>query len=267
MTRLITAIGLLVLALYLIFFAPQLVFLIAAALYGVVCYWEYSGLVAKHAIPRPGVFGFLAGILILFWPLHALPAICFLAGLSILTVLAFTTSLRYPDLREVLPQVACALLGGFYAFAPWRFAIDLRRESVHLLFFAFALNWAGDTTAYYVGRQFGRHKLAPRVSPKKSWEGAIASIAGSVVFGVLYLGHFMPSLRWWQITGMAIVGNVAGQFGDLAESAMKRGAGVKDSGTIFPGHGGMLDRVDSSLFAVPVVYVLYTLIQQAHQSQ
>jgi phosphatidate cytidylyltransferase len=133
-----------------------------------------------------------------------------------------------------------------------------------MLFFALALNWAGDTVAYYVGRQFGRHKLAPLVSPKKSWEGAIASVAGSILFGVLYLGHFMPSLRWWQIIGMAVVGNVAGQFGDLAESAMKRGAGVKDSGSILPGHGGLLDRVDSTLFALPVIYVLYALIERAH---
>lgn len=264
MKRLITAIGLIVLSLYLIFLSPQPVFLAAATLCGILCYWEYSGLVAKHSIPRPGIFGFLTGVLILFWPFHVLPAIDFLAGLSILTVLAFTTSLRYPDLREVLPQVACALLGAFYAFAPWRFAIDLRRESVHLLFFALALNWAGDTAAYYIGRRFGRHQLAPLVSPKKSWEGAVASVAGSVIFGILYLGRFAPSLPWWEVLGMAVVGNVAGQFGDLAESAMKRGAAVKDSGAIFPGHGGMLDRVDSSLFALPLIYVLYALIQKAH---
>ncbi len=264
MKRLITAIGLLVLAFYLIFLAPQPVFLIAAVLFGVGCYWEYSGLVAKHSIPRPGVFGLLAGLLILFWPLHSLPAIDFLAGLSLLAVLAFATSLRHPDLREVMPQVACALLGAFYAFAPWRFAIDLRRESVHLLFFALALNWAGDSIAYYVGRRFGRHQLAPRVSPKKSWEGSVASVAGSIIFGVLYLGHFLPLLGWWQIVGMAVVGNVAGQFGDLAESAMKRGAGVKDSGSMFPGHGGMLDRVDSSLFALPVIYILFAAIAALH---
>ena len=78
-------------------------------------------------------------------------------------------------------------------------------------------------------------------------------MAGSVVFGILYLGYFAPVLRWWEVVSMAVIGNVAGQFGDLAESAMKRGADVKDSGTIFPGHGGMLDRVDSSLFALPVI--------------
>ncbi|MBV8551034.1 MAG: phosphatidate cytidylyltransferase [Acidobacteriaceae bacterium] len=264
MKRLITAIGLILLALYLIFAAPQAVFISAATLCGVLCYWEYSGLVAKHSIKEPGVFGFLIGLALLFWPTQ-LPGIDLLAALTLLVLLASVFALRYSDMREVLPQVACALLGGFYAFAPWRFARDLRHESVHLLFFALALNWAGDSTAYYVGRYFGRHRLAPVVSPKKSWEGAIASVAGSVIFGVLYLGHFVPRLQWWEVVGMAMLGNIAGQFGDLVESAMKRGAGLKDSGTIFPGHGGMLDRVDSSLFALPVVYVLYRLLEAFKQ--
>ncbi len=82
--------------------------------------------------------------------------------------------------------MASAFLGAFYTFAPWRFAIDLRSISVHLLFFALALNWVGDSAAYYVGRRFGKHKLAPVVSPGKSWEGAIASVVGAVLFGVFY---------------------------------------------------------------------------------
>jgi phosphatidate cytidylyltransferase len=254
MKRLITAIGLIVVAGYLIGWAPEWVYLAAAVTMGLLCYWEYSGLVAAHSIPRPGIFGFLAGLLILFWPQQTL------TGVSILVVCAFLTSLRYDNLRDVLPQVAGAFLGAFYAFAPWRFSIDLRHESHHLLFFALALNWVGDSAAYYIGRQFGRHKLAPVVSPKKSWEGAIASVLGSVLFGVFYLGHFVGQLTWWQVTIMAVLGNIAGQFGDLAESAMKRGAGVKDSGTLLPGHGGILDRVDSSLFALPVVWVLFLLL-------
>ncbi|HEY3937450.1 MAG TPA: phosphatidate cytidylyltransferase [Bryobacteraceae bacterium] len=255
MTRLITAIGLIVIAAYLIGWAPEPVYIAAALTMGLLCYWEYSGLVAAHSIPRPGIFGFLAGVIILFWPQQTL------IGVSILVICAFLTSLRYDNLRDVLPQVACAFLGAFYAFAPWRFSIGIRRESHHLLFFTLALNWVGDSAAYYIGRRFGRHKLAPVVSPKKSWEGAIASVLGSVLFGVLYLGRFMPQLPWWQVTVMAVLGNVAGQFGDLAESAMKRGAGVKDSGNLLPGHGGMLDRVDSSLFALPVVYAVFLLLR------
>jgi phosphatidate cytidylyltransferase len=260
MQRLITGIGLVIIAAYLIVWAPQQVFIAAALLMSLLGYWEFAGLVKGHAIPRPGIFGYLAGVFILFWPAAPFHGISLLVIISLLTIAAFITSLRYLNLRDVLPQVSCAFLGAFYAFAPWRFSIDLRRQSIHLLLFAMALNWAGDSAAYYIGRRFGKHKLAPIVSPKKSWEGAIASVVGSVIFGLLYLGHFMPQLAWWNVAAMATIANIAGQFGDLAESAMKRGAGVKDSGHLLPGHGGILDRVDSSLFALPVVYLLYAAI-------
>lgn len=258
MKRLATALALILAAGYLVGWAPQKLFIAGALLMSLLCYWEYSGLVEAHGIPRPGVFGLLAGLLILFVPQVALPAV------SIVVVCSFIASLRHGNLREVLPQVACAVMGAFYTFAPWRFSIDLRQASVHLLFFALALNWVGDSAAYYVGRHFGKHKLAPVVSPGKSWEGAVASVFAAVLFGVLYLGRFVPQIAWWQVAVIAIVANVAGQFGDLAESAMKRGAGVKDSGHLLPGHGGMLDRVDSSLFALPVVYVLYRLVLALH---
>jgi phosphatidate cytidylyltransferase len=253
MTRVITAIGLIAVALYLIFWAPAWLFLVAATLMGLGCYWEYSGLVAGHRIQRPGVFGILAGLLLLFDSAYALP------GLSLLVVIALAAALRYTDLRDVLPQVACSFLGALYAFTPWHFATVLRAISVHWLLFALALNWAGDSVAYYVGKSFGKHRLAPIVSPKKSWEGAIGSVLGSVVFGCLYMGHFMPSVALWKVAVIATAANIAGQLGDLAESAMKRGAGVKDSGNVLPGHGGLLDRVDSSLFALPVVYIFVIL--------
>lgn len=254
MKRVVTAIALIAVAIYLIFWASHPIFMAAAASMSLLCYWEYSGLVAQHGIPRPGVLGILAGLLVLFRPEETLISI------ALLVVIAITTSLRFLNLRDILPSVACMLLGVFYTFAPWRFAADLRQASIHLLFFALALNWAGDTVAYYVGRQFGRHKLSPVVSPNKSWEGAAASLIGSVVFGVIYLHYFLPRITSWETVLMAVIGNIAGQLGDLAESAIKRGAGVKDSGNMLPGHGGMLDRVDSNLFALPVVYGLYLLM-------
>ncbi|HWB98977.1 MAG TPA: phosphatidate cytidylyltransferase, partial [Bryobacteraceae bacterium] len=121
--------------------------------------------------------------------------------------------------------------------------------------------WIGDAGAYYVGRRLGRHKLAPRISPGKSWEGAIASVAVSVLFGVFYLARFLPSVPAAAAIAISAVANIAGQLGDLAESAIKRGAGVKDSGTILPGHGGFLDRVDSTLFVLPVVYLYIRFVQ------
>jgi phosphatidate cytidylyltransferase len=255
MKRVITAIALVALALYLIFWAADWGFTLAAVCMGLLCYWEYAGLAAAHGIPKPLVFGALAGLLVLLRPDQAVP------GMALLVIAALIAALRFPDPRAILPSVAGAFLGSFYTFLPWLFAIRLRRESVHLLFFALALNWIGDTAAYYTGRTWGRHKLAPVVSPNKSWEGAIASVLASVAFGLLYLGYEMPRLPWWEIALLAIVGNVAGQLGDLAESAMKRGAGVKDSGQLLPGHGGMLDRVDSTLFALPAVYLLFAALQ------
>lgn len=254
MKRLLTAVALLAVALYLIFWAPSWLFLIAAALMGLVCYWEYAGLVAAYQIPRPRIFGILAGLLLLFDSNQVL------LGLSLLVIAAMATALRYKNLSDILPQVASAFLGALYTFLPWRFGVILREMSVHWLLFALALNWAGDSAAYYVGKRFGKHRLAPVVSPKKSWEGAIGSVIGSVVFGLAYMSFFVPSVELWKIALIAVAGNIAGQFGDLAESAIKRGAGVKDSSNLLPGHGGMLDRVDSSLFALPVVYALVVVL-------
>lgn len=251
MQRLITAIALIPVALYLIFFAPPWLFITAAALMSFLCYWEYSGLVAAYGIRRPGLLGIFSGLVLLFRPQYTL------LGVALLVAVALILLLKKVDLREILPQVACALFGAFYTFAPWEFSIELRRISVHLLFFALALNWVGDTAAYYGGRAFGRHPLAPVISPKKTWEGATTSVIVSVVLGVLYLGRFMPHVPYWEMILMAVVGNIAGQFGDLVESGIKRGAGVKDSGTLLPGHGGMLDRVDSSLFSLAFVFGIY----------
>ncbi|MGI8960342.1 MAG: phosphatidate cytidylyltransferase [Bryobacteraceae bacterium] len=256
MKRAITAILLIAVAMYLVFLAPNWLFLGAACCMGLLCYWEYAGLVEEHGIPRSRIFGILAGLLILIWPEEAL------TWLTLLAALALATALGRADLRGVLPQVSCAFFGAVYAFAPWRFATLLRSESKHWLFFGLALNWVGDTAAYYVGRGLGKHQLAPVVSPKKSWEGAAGSVLGSVVFGMFYMGYFEPQIPLWQVAAIATAGNIAGQFGDLTESAMKRGAGVKDSGQMLPGHGGILDRVDSSLFTLPVVYMLSVLSAQ-----
>ena len=253
MQRLITAIALIPVALYLVFFAPNWLFFAAALTMSLLCYWEYSGLVAAYDIRRPGLLGLFSGLVILFWPTYTL------LGITLLVAIALILFLQKIDLRQMLPQVACALFGAFYTFAPWRFSVDLRKISIHLVFFALAINWLGDTAAYYAGRAIGRHPMAPVISPKKTWEGAAASVVVSTVASVFYLGHFFRDLPYWEIIVMAVLANVAGQFGDLVESAIKRGAGVKDSGNLLPGHGGMLDRVDSSLFSLPVVFGVYLL--------
>ena len=125
--------------------------------------------------------------------------------------------------------------------------------------------WAGDTAALYIGRAFGRHKLAPHLSPGKTWEGSAASILGSLLAaGALILlsdqlsahGNTLIHISEpvWQTLALAAILNIAAQLGDLLESAVKRGAGVKDSGTMLPGHGGILDRIDALLLAAPVLW-------------
>jgi len=131
-------------------------------------------------------------------------------------------------------------------------------EGRKLLLFTLALVWAGDTLAYFVGRAVGRRKMAPLLSPKKTWAGAAANLSGSILVAVV-------AQRWLKIPIhdlilMAALANVAGQAGDLLESAYKRSAGSKDSGTILPGHGGMLDRIDALVLAAPVVWYYFSWI-------
>jgi phosphatidate cytidylyltransferase len=164
-------------------------------------------------------------------------------------------------LHEVFPSVAVSSAGLLFIAVPFSYLVrlnDIERSGRQLVLFTLCLVWAGDMLAYFVGRGFGRVPMAPALSPKKTWEGALGNILGSLLVAVLFA-------RWMQIDVvilMVIAGlaNIAGQMGDLIESAYKRGASVKDSGSLLPGHGGVLDRVDSLILAAPVVWVLYQWI-------
>src|SRR5437660_3989034 len=112
-----------------------------------------------------------------------------------------------------------------------------------------AVVWVGDTAAMYVGKSLGHHKMAPTISPGKTWEGAIGGVIGSVCTAVVSAGWWLPQLGLWQRIVLGLCISLAAQLSDLAESMLKRYAGVKDSGGLIPGHGGMLDRIDSLLFA------------------
>jgi phosphatidate cytidylyltransferase len=102
--------------------------------------------------------------------------------------------------------------------------------------------------------------MAPRVSPQKTWEGAAGSVVGGVIAGGVYAHFLLPAVRIEYVLALGVAGNIAGQIGDLCESALKRGAGVKDSGSSLPGHGGWLDRIDASLFSIPTVYAAVALL-------
>lgn len=253
MKRILTAVVLVPALVYVALWAPWIVFYLVAAAVAVLCFVEYDGLVAAHGIPKSGVLGIAAGLLVLFLPRAEL-------ALPVLIALyAMALAMREQNLAKALPRAAAAILGVLYTFGSMRTAILIHDISPWWVMFAMSINWVGDIAAFYVGRSLGRHRLAPRVSPAKSWEGAIASVVFTIGFALVYFHYFIPGVPPVAVAGFAIAGNIAGQVGDLAESAIKRGAGVKDSGTMLPGHGGWLDRLDSSLFAFPVIYALLTL--------
>ena len=248
MKRVLTALLLIPFFIYIVLWAPSWAFFVTVAAVAALCFNEYSDLAALHGIAKPGVFGYAAGLLVLFLPAKE-------DGFFVLVaMLGMSLALRSRELAHALPYAGALLLGVAYVFGTLRCAVELRAINAYWLFFALSLNWAGDIAALYIGRWIGRHKLAPHVSPGKSWEGSVASTAASLVYGAFYFHWLLPSAPLAASLGLTVVANVAGQFGDLCESALKRGAGVKDSGKLLPGHGGWLDRVDSSLFALPVVY-------------
>jgi phosphatidate cytidylyltransferase len=254
MKRLLTAAVLVPIIVYVVLFANQWVFFAVLAAVALLCLKEYEGIAGAHGIESFGPLAYGFGLALLFlrsevWIL--LPA-------AALVTLALTMR---GDLAKSLPRASAAVFGVAYIFGAWKCAIPLREANPHWLMYALMLNWAGDAGAYYVGRAFGKHRLAPRVSPKKTWEGAAASVVVAVLIAGGYIVYF-AHVGIAAAIALTAAANIAGQIGDLAESAMKRGAGVKDSGALLPGHGGMLDRVDSTLFALPVVYayVVWTYV-------
>ncbi len=248
MRRALTALALIPVVVYVVFWANFWIFLGVVVTVAFLCYREYDAVAADFGFGAPGPVGYGAGLLLLVWGGDTGPL------MVALVLLAMALAMRGADLSKSIPQAALLFTGTVYVFGCWRFAIWLHEQNPHWLMYALLLNWAGDSGAYFVGRKFGRHKLASRVSPKKSWEGAAASVVVSVLIAGAYLVRAVPGVSVVLAVGLTALANIAGQLGDLAESAMKRGAGVKDSGALLPGHGGFLDRVDSTLFALPVIY-------------
>jgi phosphatidate cytidylyltransferase len=250
MMRIATALVLIPLVVWVVLAGPLWTLLALMTAVGLIAFYEFDNLAAAQGVARSGLAGMAAGLALLFAPEPAWVTIV-LVGLALMAL-----GLRQPDFSKALPGAATALLGVVYIFGAWRSGLALRQINPHWLMIALLVSWAGDTAALYIGRAFGRHKLAPRVSPSKTWEGSIGSVAGGVLAAGVYAHFLIPSAPVWAVLAVAAAGNIAGQVGDLCESAFKRGAGVKDSGTTLPGHGGWLDRIDSSLFSIPAVYAL-----------
>jgi len=253
MKRVLTAAVLIPIVVYIVLWANFWVFAAVLAAAACLSYREFEGIAGRFGFGAPGPIGYGAGLLLLFYNREPWLLI------TLLAIVGLTIAMQAQDLAHSLPRASFLLMGVVYIFGCWKCALPLHDRNPHWLLFALLVNWTGDIGAYYVGRSLGRHKLAPRVSPKKTWEGAAGSIVASVLLAGGYLLRFVPEVGVVSIIGISLAANVAGQIGDLAESAIKRGAGVKDSGTLLPGHGGFLDRVDSTLFALPVVYACLRL--------
>jgi phosphatidate cytidylyltransferase len=278
MKRILTAIVLILAVFALVFFGKLWMITLAAALIAELAAYEYLKLAevganahgAKLHIPLWWMA--LATALAFVVTLPDFPLEAQLPVLSALTLALFTWNGFRAPLIQVLPDTAQGLFGLLYIAYPltlipmmWK-----QEDGVALLLFLMVCVWSGDIAALYIGRAFGKRKLAPRLSPGKTVIGAIASIAGSVFAGmaVVWAGAALTdrgnltlhiAQPWWQSLIMAVLLNIAAQAGDLLESAIKRGAGVKDSGTMLPGHGGILDRIDALLVAAPVLWYLLLL--------
>lgn len=168
--------------------------------------------------------------------------------------------LRVKDTAAGQRVAARLAVGLIYIAVLFSYVIKVREldNGVAWLFLTLTVTWAGDTGAYFSGRALGKHKLFERVSPKKTWEGAIGGFVAAIAFACAFKYLLMPELSWVQAALVGATLDIVGVLGDLVESMFKRAYGVKDSGWIMPGHGGILDRIDSLLFTAPVAWVLAT---------
>lgn len=269
MQRIVTAL-ILIAAVVLFLFRGSLweIFLVCAAI-ALLALYEYLQL-ANSSGSRIPVWLLLPAAALLFWVTFQRPDQQMPLFSAIAVALLGWAAFRSPPDR-VLRDASFALFGLLWVAYPMTLfpLLWARADGPALLLFLFVVVWSGDTCALYIGRAFGKHKLAPSLSPNKTWEGVAGSLLGSLVCGLalVELGGALyrrgdPILSFpepfWQWVALALLLNVAAQFGDLAESAVKRGAGAKDSGGVLPGHGGVLDRIDALLFAAPVLW--YSLI-------
>lgn len=180
--------------------------------------------------------------------------------LIIVFIVIFFTEILRGDPEQGLINAAANLFGAVYIGFMFAYILLLRfipgRDGLFYVLFTVLVTWANDTSAYFIGVNFGKHKLSPKISPKKSLEGSIGGLGGGLLVTAVLGWYFQKPIIPMLILGCIVI--AAGQFGDLVESVIKRNSGVKDSGNFLPGHGGVLDRFDSLLLSAPVVYYIVT---------
>jgi phosphatidate cytidylyltransferase len=264
--RLVTAVVLLPI-LIASFVVPRLVlvFVLFAAVALVVALLEFWLLARKQQIRADPVAGLLgaAALFTVFYftePRRPPDLLVIVVVLILLTICSLVAAmLRGAPFERMISSAGVTVLGVMYVVLLGGHLVAVRTGfspmlSKHLLGFFFLVLMGSDAAAYYGGRAFGKHKLAPNVSPGKTWEGAVAGMLASLLLAVAAHYWFFPELPLKFALPLAAVMNVVGVLGDLTESALKRSAGAKDTAQILPGHGGMLDRVDSLLFNAPLIY-------------
>jgi phosphatidate cytidylyltransferase len=273
MARVLTSLVLIPVVLLLLLIGPfWLITLVTAAVAMQAC-WEFLALADATGARTPRVLVLaLIGVLFFFVFRRSDVLAPLLSGAALLIFVQ--VSFRSP-LQRVLIDTSASVFGLLYIGLSLTTIplISQQEDGPALLIFLFFAVWSGDVAALYIGQRYGRRKLAPEISPNKTWLGSVASVLGSVaVAGLLLLLadllqkyniellQYPGAIAHW--LGLAVVLNIAAQLGDLVESAVKRGAGVKDSGTLLPGHGGVLDRIDALLLAAPVLWYVQ-LIQQS----
>ncbi len=286
--RIATALVLIPIVLVLILRAPVPVLAVVAGIVALLTIHEFLKLTESYGVRPLRILTYIfSGIFFLLLALNvgnekpllstAVFVYCLGFAAAIVPFVFLTRAMRNEDLTTGYPAAAASVFAFTYIALPMGMLVQLRQQwaGAFYLLYLLLVVWAGDIFAYFVGKSIGRHLMAPRISPKKTWEGAAASLVASVAIGWTLFHYALPlssallraglierrdGLFGLEQPSMApvivltIVLNVAAQLGDLVESLIKRGAHVKDSGAILPGHGGMLDRIDALLFAAPVLW-------------
>ena len=296
--RVLTAVVLIPIVLLLVLRAPIPVVAVVTGLVALLAVQESLKLAEAYGITpfRWPTYIFVATFFLLLAlgsanekPVTAAASFIYGTGLaaSFAAFLFLTIGMSRADLRTAFPAALTSVFAFCYVALPLGFLVQVREQwsGAFLLLYVLLIVWAGDIFAYFVGRSLGRHLMSPRISPKKTWEGAGGSFAASLLVGWLLFNYALPissallnahlieprdgffalqKPELWPIVLLSAAINIAAQLGDLVESLIKRGAGVKDSGAILPGHGGMLDRIDALLFAAPVLwcYLAWGVMQQ-----
>ena len=263
--RVVTALWGIPLLIAIIWFGGKLGFTILVALWGVLAIFEFYRMVAAAKVPPLTYFGLIWTLLfILSRDSDLLSILAPHFNLNLLTPLLLTSTILLPLIwlllrrqkEEAFISWAWTIAGILYVGWLLSYLVALRGVDAgrDWVFFALFTTFGSDTIAFFAGRALGRHYLAPGISPSKTWEGAIAGVFGAIIFSLLLVTLLGLPLSYGQAILLGLLVSIFGQLGDLTESLFKRNMGVKDSGRLIPGHGGILDRMDSVVFAGIVVY-------------